>query len=64
LLELYDQEHSGEEERFLAIGTTSLGTIIVVFTEPEDDVIRILSARQATNLVRRRLEAHWRDKHD
>jgi uncharacterized DUF497 family protein len=47
-LEIYDEEHSGEEDRFIAIGAIRGGTIVVVFTEVQEDVIRILSARKAT----------------
>ncbi len=49
VLELYDAEHSSTEDRFFAIGPTKSGLIVVVFTEREDDVIRIVSARKATS---------------
>ena len=47
-LEIYDEEHSVDEDRFIAIGAIRLGVIVVVFTEREEDIIRILSARKAT----------------
>ena len=47
-LEIYDELHSGEEDRFIAIGPTTAGIIVVVYTERQDDVIRIVSARTAT----------------
>ena len=46
-LEIYD-EHSGEEDRFIAIGPVRAGIVVVVYTESQDDVIRIVSARKAT----------------
>lgn len=47
-LEIYDEEHSLLEERFIAIGPISRGIILVVWTEREDEVVRIISARLAT----------------
>ena len=56
--------HSFDEDRFIAIGTTSLGVLVVVYTERRDDVIRILSARKATKQEQRRLEEYWRGQHE
>lgn len=47
-LEIYDEEHSYQEDRFIAIGAIRTGIVVVVFTEGEEDVIRIVSARKAT----------------
>ncbi len=47
-LVIHDEEHSDDEDRFLAIGPISRGVVVVVHTEPGDDVIRIISARMAT----------------
>ena len=47
-LEIYDADHSLTEDRFIAVGLARGKLIIVVFTEPEEDVIRIISARRAT----------------
>lgn len=47
-LEIYDHEHSDEEERFIAIGKVLRGIIVVVWTERGEDVVRIISARPAT----------------
>ena len=47
-LEIHDQEHSADEDRFVAIGPTRRGLIVVIFTERENDVIRLVSARKAT----------------
>lgn len=48
-LEIYDEEHSAEEERFIAIGLVSRGVVMVVWTERDEDTIRIISARKATS---------------
>lgn len=47
-LEIYDEEHSDDEDRFIAIGAIRAGVVVVVFTEGQEDVIRIVSARKAT----------------
>ena len=47
-LEIYDEDHSQTEDRFIAIGRTKLGILVVVYTEVHDDVIRVVSARKAT----------------
>ena len=40
-LEIFDAAHSEFEDRFIAIGSMDRGLAIVVYTEPEDDLIRI-----------------------
>lgn len=52
-LELFDDRHSDTEERFIAIGPISRGLVVVVWTEREEDTIRIISARFATKNERR-----------
>ena len=47
-LVIYDEEHSEDEDRFLAIGPIAKGVVTVAHTEPREDVIRIISARIAT----------------
>ncbi len=47
-LEIYDEEHSDEKDRFIAIGPTRVGVVEVIYTERQDDVIRLVSARKAT----------------
>ena len=63
-LEIYDAEHSINEDRFIAIGTTPSGALVVVYTERSDDVIRILSARKATKPEQKRLKDYWRGGHE
>ena len=46
-LELFDDAHSDLEERFIAIGSIELGLVLVVWTERDEDVVRIISARWA-----------------
>ncbi len=50
-IEMYDFEHSVDEDRFIAIGMVG-DIIFVVFTERRDK-IRLISARLATDAERR-----------
>jgi len=61
-LEIYDEEHSHNEDRFIAIGPIRRGVIVVVFTERDDDVVRIISARMAAAAERRRFEESKRGR--
>ena len=46
-LEIFDAEHSKLEDRFIAIGPIDRGLVVVVYTEREEDLIRIIGARLA-----------------
>jgi uncharacterized DUF497 family protein len=47
-LELFDEVHSGFEDRFIAIGPIHRGLVLVVWTSrDDDDTLRIISARWA-----------------
>ena len=46
-LEVFDYEHSNFEVRFIAIGAIGPGLIMVVYTEREEDITRIIGARFA-----------------
>ena len=46
--EIYDEAHSIEEDRFIAIGPIRRGLIVVVWTEPMEGRLRMISARFAT----------------
>jgi uncharacterized DUF497 family protein len=63
-LEIYDEEHSDEEDRFIAIGPVKRGVIVVAYAEREGDVIRVLSARMATRTERRRFDEFVRQRHE
>ena len=39
-LEIYDEGHSDEEDRFIAIGLIRAGVVVVVYTERREDVIQ------------------------
>ena len=52
-----DPDHSSGEVRFLTIGLISNGRLIVVSHIEEGDIIRIISARQATTHERKQYES-------
>lgn len=65
ILTLYDQDHSDEEERWISIGNTSNGEIVVAHTYVEKDneeVARIISARKATKKEREQYFERRKDK--
>lgn len=49
-IEMYDFEHSIDEDRFIALGMVG-DVLFVVFTEKKD-AIRLISARLATSIER------------
>lgn len=51
-LEIFDEAHSIDEDRFIAIGPIRRGVVLVVSTEQDEASIRIISARWATNRER------------
>ncbi len=50
-IEMYDFEHSIDEDRFIALGMVG-DVLFVVFTEKKD-AVRLISARLATSIERR-----------
>ncbi len=56
-LTISDPDHSSGEYRFLSIGRSNAGNLLVVsYTEREENKIRIISARQATRQERKYYE--------
>ncbi len=47
-LEIYDEDHSQDEDRFIAIGPVAGRIVLVVYTEWPEGTIRVISARPAT----------------
>ena len=48
LIEWFDGHYPPGEDRFKAIGPVGDGLLVVIFTERQEDTIRIISARAAT----------------
>jgi uncharacterized DUF497 family protein len=57
-LEIYDEEHSVAEDRFIAIGPIRRGLLLIIWTERDEDLIRIISARWATRREQALYHAH------
>jgi uncharacterized DUF497 family protein len=53
-----DETHSGDEERFISIAPIPAGLVTVVWTEPLDDVVRIVSVRWSTKRERVRFRQY------
>ncbi len=51
-----DPAHLIGEDRFITIGTSANGKLIVIVHTERDDIIRIISARNATRNERRQYE--------
>jgi uncharacterized DUF497 family protein len=48
-LELFDEVHSKDEERFILLGLSTVPRLlIVVYCERDGNIVRIISARRAT----------------
>ncbi len=60
LIELDDRIDYGED-RWIGIGFLRTGVAVVVWTERQDDVIRIISARRANRYERKRFEQYLTD---
>lgn len=63
-LEIFDELHSNEEDRFIALGPVARGIIVVVWTGHDEDLVRIISARFATKRERRLFLAYLEQGND
>lgn len=61
-LEIFDEEHSTTEDRFIAIGEIRRGVVLVVWTERDDESVRIISARWATRHEQALYRAYLKDQ--
>lgn len=61
-LTISDPEHSHQEFRWISLGRSNTGDLLVVsYTEREENRIRIISARPANRHERRTYERHHRE---
>ncbi|MFL5410605.1 MAG: BrnT family toxin [Myxococcales bacterium] len=56
-LTIFDPDHSEHEDRFILVGSTSGGRLVVVAHTERGGVVRIVSARVATKQERRTYES-------
>ena len=61
-LEIFDDEHSHDEDRFIAIGPVRRRVILVVYTERLEEAIRIVSARESTKAEARLFRQNMGEK--
>jgi len=57
-LEIFDDEHSVLEDRFIAIGPIGRGLVLIVWMEQDENTVRIISARWATKHERALYRSH------
>jgi uncharacterized protein len=57
-LEIFDEEHSDFDDRFIAIGPIARGIVLVIWTEHDEKTVRIISARLATKRERALYQAY------
>ncbi len=55
-VDFYDPEHSESEERYLIVGESDRGRLIIVSYTERGDVIRLISAREVTQTEREAYE--------
>lgn len=49
---LYDVDHSVEEDRYITIGRSNRNRLLLVAHNEDEEIVRIISARKATNRER------------
>ena len=52
----YDPDHSDDEDRFITVGLSTVGRLLIVSHTDRDDKIRIISAREANRAERKDYE--------
>ena len=53
---IFDDLHSGDEDRFVDIGLSTYGRLLVVVYTERSERIRIISSREATSVERQQYE--------
>ena len=53
---IFDPDHSKDEERYISIGTSIQGNLLVIVHTEREDRIRLISCRKATNTERKTYE--------
>jgi uncharacterized DUF497 family protein len=55
-VDFYDPDHSQEEERYLIVGKSTRGRLLIVSYTEREDAIRLISAREVTRFERKAYE--------
>ena len=64
LLVALDERDDYGESRWIGIGLLEGRVVVLVYTEPEADIIRLISVRKALTQERKRYEQYLRDELD
>lgn len=62
LLVKLDDRMEYNEERWIGIGLLETRIVVIVFSEPEEDMVRVISLRKATSSERKRYEQAYQDE--
>jgi uncharacterized protein len=55
-VDFYDPDHSVDEHRYLIMGQSTAGRLLIVSYTEKDEVVRLISAREVTSSERRAYE--------
>jgi len=55
-VDFYDPDHSAEEHRYIIIGLSDVGRLLLVSYTERENIIRLISAREVTPSERRAYE--------
>ena len=55
-VDFYDPDHSSEEQRYLIVGESQQGRLLIVSYTERGDVARLISAREVTSAERKAYE--------
>ena len=55
-VDFYDPDHSADENRYLIIGASKEGRLLIVSYTERNDVVRLISAREVTTTERKAYE--------
>jgi len=61
LVNLDDRQDYGED-RWTGVGLMDMRVVVIVFTEPDENTIRVFSFRKATSDERKRYEQAYQDE--
>ncbi|MBD2620769.1 BrnT family toxin [Microcystis flos-aquae FACHB-1344] len=55
-VDFYDPEHSEDEDRYLLVGQSNRGRLLIISYTERDNLIRLISAREVTKTERETYE--------
>ncbi len=57
-----DERKDYGEDRWIGIGLMDMRVVVIAFTEPKENIIRVISFRKATTDERKRYEQAYKDE--